>query len=187
MKRIISIFLIIVTASVIFIQGCSNTSKKESSTFMSYDQYRQLFTDISKEFTPASFKNVASTDFFNLVGINKEASFNKREFLTLKGDKSPEETQERIVYVSEDSNCVLFIDIIYLSKELDNDLVYWDTGFIGYEKYTDLAGNFNDIILSYHNTLLKLSLIVNNDSENAVSILSDINESFVKYLTDYNF
>lgn len=194
-KYIVSICVVMVIG--LLLQGCSseksnNSSVKsnsnQSQTLISYDNYKKLFNDMSEKFLPAGFSKEAATDNVSIVAINKESSFGKRENLTVDGKQSDQETQKRIAYEDKEHKYILFIDIIYLNKELDKDLVYWNTNFLEKYKNNSLISKFDDNILSYHNLLIKMTMFSEGESS---AISSDVIRKstleMVKFLDNYKF
>ncbi|MFK4372644.1 MULTISPECIES: hypothetical protein [unclassified Paenibacillus] len=62
---------------------------------------------MSQELQPAPFNFLESTKGNNIVSFDKEWSFGTRSMLTLDGQSTDEETQERIIYKKKDGTLLL--------------------------------------------------------------------------------
>ena len=172
MKKRIEIIVIIISIFVsAFLSGCSKKTE-----LISYDEYNKLFNDISKNFTPPNLTKTFSQDQLMLVAIDKENSFGKRQFLTLDGEQSHTPTQKKIIYESKELKCTILIDIIYLNKELDKDMVYWNS-------YP--SQGYGDIVLSYRNLLINMTKF--SEGEESGDILRRTSLKMVEYLNNYKF
>lgn len=166
---------------IILIQGC-HYSESENNNLLSYEQFKKLFNELSEEFLPTNFVKVASTDNVELVAIDKESSFGKREILTLTGEQSNQETQERVVYGNEENKQIIYIDIIYLTKELDKDMVYWNSGALNEQLDNDIIKNFDENILSFYNILIKVTVFTEGIGKDSNTILRETTLELVNYL-----
>ena len=88
--------------------------------------------------------------------------FGKRECMSLTGGSTNQSTQSRIVYISTDGNYILYIDLIYLDKDIGNDMVYSDVPSKTTLK-NEIVQKFRQDILSYNNSLIRITMYSNKD------------------------
>lgn len=192
MRKNILQFLILLVLCIL-IQGCSKNQTKQTNldnenNFISYEQYKELFSDLSESFLPNDCVKLTETENLYLIAIDKENSFGKRQFLTLDGEQSNTPTQQSLCYESTNKDFILYIDLIYLNKELDNDLIYWNSGFAGEFIDKDLADIYRENILSFHNILVKITLLRKNDSNTSTFDFFRLTTmEIVEYLNSYDF
>lgn len=176
-KLLFNISIVLVVAFLI--QGCSSTPQKSTvssninktqsqktvsnadneNTILSYDKFEKIFKDVCDKFTVAGFTKSGATQPGSIVVVEKKSSFGKRQFLTLDGSQSSPETQETVSYDENDSKYELFLDFIYLNKDIGNDLVYSNGHFIQKYNKDNIASKYDDCILSFHNILIHATLI----------------------------
>ncbi|MBE0336183.1 hypothetical protein [Paenibacillus sp. 23TSA30-6] len=124
MKKVKIIFLTSALLCILIVTGCNDSAQQDSSkpnvpsptvqvddtkksSSLSYKQYRDLFSDMSQELQPAPFNFLENTKGNNIVAFDKEWSFGTRSMLTLDGQPTNEETQERIIYKKKDGTLLL--------------------------------------------------------------------------------
>lgn len=181
MKFVINFILIsAVIVSIIFLTSCGNTDKK-----MSYDQFIMLAEDINKNLNIPNFINLEGNQGPQLVAIEKELAFDKRQYLTLDGEANDQVTQKRIEFKSNDNTYLAVIDVIYLDKVLNNDLIFWSYPLENNKENEFLRKTFVENILSYKNCLIKISLIaVPNYTIDDIK-LTEFTKHVSKYLKKY--
>ncbi|CCQ97251.1 conserved hypothetical protein [[Clostridium] ultunense Esp] len=104
-------------------------------------------------------EKVEKSDATNLVAIDRSFSFGTRSIITLTGDQTDQETQERIAYKDVDTGTIILIDLIYLKSYLGNDMVFWPTQALEIYEKEPVLKNYDEAMVSYHNVLVKVSLI----------------------------
>jgi len=105
-------------------QKSNKVQESEHESILTYQEYRKLFNDMGSQLVIPNAKLIEKTDDVNLVAIDKSFSFGTRSVLTLNGDQTNQETQERIVYKDKDSEIITLIDLIYLKSFLGNDMIF---------------------------------------------------------------
>lgn len=127
-------------------------------TMISYEQYRALFRNMAAQLELPSSKLIEKTDDINLVAIDKEFSLGKRSILTLDGEQSNTETQERIYY-QDKKQVITVIDLVYLNTSLGKDMIFWPTNSTDTYNEHDFLHNYDECMLSYDNILVKISRV----------------------------
>lgn len=184
-----AIFILMIC--IIFLaNGCTKQEPKveeETKPFFSYMEFRNLFSDMIQELAIEQYEKVAQTTDDNLIAIDKESSFGQRKFLTVDGTQSYKETQERIAFFNKDTNCLVFVDLIYLKQNLSNDLLFVKPDFIDVNDYGIYSYKSQNTILSFHNILIQITLVDNNEDKKAELIpVMKVTNEVVKYLENYD-
>lgn len=187
-------FLSLALLLLLIMTGCNDASQPENikpqapapkmdnskkGLSLSYEQYRDLFNNMSQKLQLAQFSFLESTKGSNIVAIDKDWSFGSRSMLTLEGKPSDTETQERIIYKKKDGT-LLLIDLIYLKDILSNDLIFWPTQETEANKTEDVLKSFDEAMLSYKNVIVKITIISKTQKTN----LSDV-QSTLKTVTTF--
>jgi hypothetical protein len=147
---------------------------------LTYAQYRQLYNDMSANLTLPSVKKVEDyTDRGYLVFVEPELTFGKRNVLTLTGEQTNETTQSKIAY--EGDGVAVYLDLIYLDHSLSNDMVYMEGG-TKYFKDQKFDDKFQETLLSYKNTLIRIGIYATSERPIPSSMLNDIGKNVVTYL-----
>lgn len=154
---------IVLIFGLLMLVGCSksspNTAMNEvDHTMISYEQYRALFRNMAAQLELPSSKLIEKTDDINLVAIDKEFSLGKRAILTLDGEESNTETQERIYY-QDKKQVITVIDLVYLNASLGKDMIFWPTNSTDTYNEHDFLHNYDECMISYNNILVKISRI----------------------------
>ncbi|MEF2966107.1 hypothetical protein V3851_09725 [Paenibacillus sp. M1] len=158
-KRLVILFI----STFLILFGCSNQSPNSSinevdNKLFSYEQYRTLFNDMAAQLKLPSSKMIEKTDDTNLVAIDKEFSLGKRSILTLDGEQSNTETQERIYYQDE-NQVITIIDLVYLNTSLGKDMIFWPTKSADTYNENNFLHNYDECMISYDNILVKVSRV----------------------------
>ncbi|HHT88573.1 MAG TPA: hypothetical protein GX002_06155 [Clostridiales bacterium] len=191
-KKYISLYLLLLVLGILT-QGCLKNQTKQTNLdndngIISYEQYRKLFSDLSENFLPKDCVKLTATENLHLVIVDKDNSFGKRGFLTLDGEQSDTSTQQSICYESINKEYILYIELIYLNKELDNDLVYWHSNFADGFIDESLAKMYDENILSFHNILVKMTLLRKSDSSTSTFEFFRLTTlDMVDFLSNYEF
>ncbi len=186
--------LFVLTLSILFIItliGCNTQFTNDysgkpanSNDMMSYSQYRDLFNRMSNYLEIRDYKKLEQSDGVNLIAIDKKFSFNNRSVLTLTGEQTNEETQERIIYTDND-HVVLIIDLIYLDTSLGKDMIFWRSNSTDHLKDDPVIQNIDEAILSFYNILVKIS-IYSKDEKLNFQTSYDVIDQIVTYLQKYS-
>lgn len=164
-----------------------NTLESEHK-LISYDEFQEIFNTIGKKLNISGYSIKGSTIDSNIVIIDKENSFGKRNFLTINGNEDSQETQERIIFENKSKKCICLIDLIYLKSSIEKDLIFSHT-FNPYDlENADLINKIDSLVLSYNNLLIKITIISDNKvdynhtnkfTHEIVNILSELDKSVV--------
>ncbi|MBJ6363933.1 hypothetical protein ACFOQM_22150 [Paenibacillus sp. GCM10012307] len=174
--------LLLIMFLALGISGCQNFNNGPSDKLITYEEYSNLYRNFSTNFNPPDLTKVAIEDRIALVAIDKESSFGKRSYLTVSGQQDERVSQRRLAYENTSEKYIVFVDLIYLNKLLDNDLVYWNTNSINQYKDNALLKKFDDNILSYRNILIKITMFSEGE-QNAAS--SDVIRKTTLSIVDF--
>ncbi|WP_338554247.1 hypothetical protein [Paenibacillus sp. KS-LC4] len=181
---------ILLICIIFLVNGCTTQEPKveeEIKPFFSYVEFRNLFSDMVQELAIEQYEKIAQTTDDNLIAIDKESSFGQRKFLTVDGTQDYKETQERIAYFNKDMNVLMFIDLIYLKQNLSNDLLFVKPDFIDVNDYGIYSYKSQNTILSFHNILIQITLVDNNEDKKAELLpVMKVTNEVVKYLENYD-
>lgn len=141
---------------------------------LDYNTYEELFKYLIKNIDVPNFSVKASTLGNNISKIDKDLSFNKREYITLTGKMEIDNispTEEQIILENKEQEKQITIGILYTNSYLGNDLVGWlnNQGFSDIN--SDLASKNNSVILTYKNLIIS----INQCSTNKIDIDTSIN------------
>lgn len=141
---------------------------------LDYNTYEELFKYLIKNIDVPNFSVKASTLGDNISKIDKDLSFNKREYITLTGKMEIDNispTEEQIILENKEQEKQITIGILYTNSYLGNDLVGWlnNQGFSDIN--SDLASKNNSVILTYKNLIIS----INQCSTNKIDIDTSIN------------
>ncbi len=167
-KSLKFLFIIGFSITLLSMAGCKDGNNQEAES-LTYDEYVTLYQEMSQEFLPPDLSKVPLKDKIAMIAVDKKASFGKRNFLTVSGEQSERVTQRRIAYENTNKKHIVFLDLIYLNKPLDNDLIYWNSHSIDKFRDNALLKKFNDNILSYHNILIKITMFSEGEQTAAAS------------------
>ncbi|CAH1204327.1 hypothetical protein PAECIP111893_02224 [Paenibacillus plantiphilus] len=172
MGRNIAFFFVL---SLILMSSCSdsnyitNNSKPVSqqspqeisnhSQLIHYSEYQQIFETFTKELSISGYSYKSGSVGPNIVIMDKDLSFNKREYLTLDGKfdmNNTQPTSELLLFENEDSSKQLAIRISYTTSYIGNDLVDWSSSR-GYSGTNEALAKKTDLVtLSYKNLILTI-------------------------------
>lgn len=148
---------------------------------ISYDDYVSICTSANDSLNIGDYSKLRSQLGTDIVYIDKEVSFGRRNFLTIDDIASELVTQKRIEYLSEDSQYLVVIDFVYLNSTLDNDLIYWNNP-INVEANKFMRNNYGENILAFHNILVKTMIFATSNSPVSDVMLTDITMNIVEFL-----
>lgn len=175
------------------ISNSSNAVSQEStleisndSQLITYSEYQQIFETLTKELSISGYSYKSGSVGPNIVIMDKDLSFNKREYLTLDGKfdmNNTQPTSELLLFENEDSSKQLAIRISYTTSYIGNDLVDWSSsrGYSGINeslaKKTDLA------TLSYKNLIL--TILQTSEVEAAMEDSKTAVRSIISIISNY--
>lgn len=171
MKKIKFIFLFFVILTVLLI-GCSEqtnsmpTSNKNNTDttviektvdpILSYTQYEKLIKSVADSLNITDFTLKAASGE-NIVVVEKDLTFDKRENLTLDGKRNManvQPTSHLFIYENQDQSKQIIIRFSFNTNYIGNDLLDW-SGTNSYENINSkLASQMDMATLSYKNILI---------------------------------
>ena len=183
---------ILLAAPLVLFSGCtqsespaqekrpSEQSPSSAPSPLNYDQYRQLYKDMAANLSLTGVQKVEDyTDRGYLVFVEPELTFGKRKVLTLTGEQTDQMTQSKIAYEGED--VAVYVDLIYLEQSLSNDMVFIEGGTKHF-KDLKLEEKFQETILSYKNTLIRIGVYAKNEKPIPDGMLNGFGQSVVSFL-----
>lgn len=210
MKNKIKILIILIIISFIFIiiglgeknqiENSSQQSKEETnlshiykdgnnnagltSEILSYNDFQMLFEDMVNKFVIPNYSLINSTIGFDIIKIEKEISFGKREYLTISGSydslpQSTQNTQETLFYLNENKDKLLTITLAYTDKLIGNDIVFFNitSGFGIDDKLTTKS---NLVTISYKNLII--SILQTSSKQTSIVDTIEATKHLVEYL-----
>lgn len=190
------VWVLLPVALVTLLTACNNEKEQEQSSpkpatatttnqqeTLSYDQYWSLYTQMANDLKLPGYTKIGDeVSKPRIIIVDKSVTFGKRIALTESGDnqaKNP--TQNRITYKGKDG--VLYLELIYLKQNLGNDMLNFDGAPPEQVKDNPNANRMKEDILSYKNTLVKLTIISNDDTAVEPLKLIDATKEIVQYLS----
>lgn len=182
MKKIKTCLLLLTL--LVSLTSCSNKGGNTiNNDIYTYKQFQSIYQNMIDKLSFNHYKKLEDTKETNFVFIDKKMSLGKRELLTLDGKQNHTETQERIVYKSKDNTKILMIDMIYLKKSLDDDMVYINFFPTDLKERESLL-LYDDLLLSKNNLLFQMTLISTNGKSLSLKESYDINVQLVDYIKE---
>ncbi|MCY9544608.1 hypothetical protein M5X02_28655, partial [Paenibacillus alvei] len=134
--------LIILSTVCIFLVGCSNSDSKiaESRTkigdttientkkILSYAEYQTLFEALKSNLKISNFELKTGTFTSDLTIVDKDLTYNKRQYLTLNGELDtgePKTTQELLIFENKNQSTQISIRIAYTQNYIGEDIIDW--------------------------------------------------------------
>jgi len=185
-----STILLALIISISLITSCNKVSsdnQQKNTLIISYEDYSKLFDDFESNFKIESFdKVVSSKDTTAIIAVDKDFSFGKRGYLTYTKEQDNTSTQKRIEYLNKEKDQMLTIDVTYLSKPLENDMVFSDNFFQANEG-NFMRGKYTEDILSYKNILILSKVFSKNEDKDLVKKEMNITREIAKYFSGTKF
>lgn len=139
--------------------GTVKTEKPiEKQNVLNYEEYSHLFEKINENFRIPHYNLVNSTLGDDIIMIDKEISFNTRQYLTLKGESNLgdiKSTQESLFFMTEDMNDAIIITLAYTDSYVGNDAVLYNS-INDYGLTEELENNNDLLVLSYKNLIISI-------------------------------
>lgn len=177
-------YIFLLSFTLILIVGCSTKTEAPPDVTLSYKEYRETFNDMSANLKIADFEKVEVSDKVNLIAVEKDFSFGKRTFLTLTGEQTNEETQERIIFQNKKSKVIGIVNLIFLEKSVGNNLIYWNSNASDFFDKEKIKQPFDENIIAYKNMLIKITVFPTNKKESDnIDYLYNITKDVTHYLT----
>ncbi|MDP4144904.1 MAG: hypothetical protein Q8936_10565 [Bacillota bacterium] len=161
------IILIIISAALVSIlvsiyakykpANIVKTVDNSNSKILSYNDYERLFNNMVDNFKVPGFEVKASTLGDNVTVIDKELSFDKRQYLTLDGtlnSSGTKPTDEQFTLEDKAQSKQITIGIFYTNSYIGNDLLGWpnNDGFANLNK--SLSDKCSYSVLTYKNLVI---------------------------------
>lgn len=159
------------------IEKTSQIVKKENveKSPLSYKQYRELYNSIKNNLELKDFNQISSTNGKTLVAIDKDLTFNKRNWITITGN-SYQSTQDTIFFESKDKNTLVTVNFAYTSNFIGNDIVFYIPSTNEDSINSNLKNLTDFMVISYKN------LIINIHQTSSIVVDKDITKSFTREL-----
>ncbi|NOJ74023.1 hypothetical protein [Paenibacillus alvei] len=177
--RIFKILIILSTVSV-FLVGCSNSDSKiaenptkiegkktteNTKKILSYAEYQKLFEALKSNLKISNFELKNGTFTGDLTIVDKDLTYNKRQYLTLNGELDngvPKTTQELLIFENKNQSTQISIRIAFTQNYIGEDIIDWSM----------LSGLSN-----INEKLSEMSEIVTFSYKNIIFIIHQISES----------
>ena len=148
--------------SKVAISKVNHSSQKSNPTqanIMSYQKFENLFKHMNDKLKIKNFQLKESTLGPDVTIIDKELSFNKRNWLTINGTKddlAPKSTQETLYFEDKDQTTLLSISFAYTKNYVGEDMLQYQVPS-GYDNINQKLANKSDLILlSYKNIVISI-------------------------------
>lgn len=134
-----------------------NNDETKNNPIITYTEYQSLFEELVNKLEIPGYSLENSSLGDDIIRIDKDLSFGKREFLTTDGLFSGhdiESTQETMFFLNKNKERLLTITISYTKSFIGNDLVFYNSNE-GYGLNEDLINN-DLLTISYKNLLFTI-------------------------------
>lgn len=158
----------------------SSLTSTDNSSTLSYLEYLKLYFQVRDSLDVSGYVLKDSTQDTHIIGIDLPLSFYKRDVLTTTGESNGYDTQKTMLFENANKKSIVMIDIIFTDTVLGNDMAYVQSATEWNVDNKELLGLYNEILLTYKNTILKLTLLSETDGEH--KDLFDFNEQIVEML-----
>ncbi|AZB41804.1 hypothetical protein CEF21_05505 [Bacillus sp. FJAT-42376] len=185
---------ILICSALIILSGCNSNehqgvktttkihAEKKKPELISYDRYQSLLNDLGKSIKVEGFQFKGASTDTQVTIVGKKQSFGKREFLTIGGKMDGKETNERVFFENNNTNVVTSLDLIYLEKPMDNDMLYWNQSVPYGLKNKEVLSSFDESMLVYKNIIFKITVLNLNDKTNDEPIAVIFTEKLVDFI-----
>ncbi|MGG0815608.1 hypothetical protein ABE142_23530 [Paenibacillus alvei] len=160
--------LIILSTVCILLVGCSNSDSKiaesrikigdttieNTKKILSYAEYQTLFEALKSNLKISNFELKTGTFTSDLTIVDKDLTYNKRQYLTLNGELDtgePKTTQELLIFENENQSTQISIRIAYTQNYIGEDIIDWSM-LTGLSNINEKLSEMSDIVtFSYKN------------------------------------
>lgn len=160
--------LIILSTICILLVGCSNSDSKiaesrikigdttidNTKKILSYAEYQTLFEALKSNLKISNFELKTGTFTSDLTIVDKDLTYNKRQYLTLNGELDtgePKTTQELLIFENENQSTQISIRIAYTQNYIGEDIIDWSM-LTGLSNINEKLSEMSDIVtFSYKN------------------------------------
>lgn len=160
-----------------------DNSTKDNNLKLTWDEYQLLFEHIFNNLDIEGVEINASTIGANLSKVEKEWTFNKKEFLTIYGTYSLETTEEHLVLEDDSQGKQITIAILYTDNYIDDNLIGYVTNSDFINLNQTLANKTAFSVLTYKNLVIVIQQISIDEFDPILMNLTI--KSVVDLLTEY--
>lgn len=140
----------------------NNYSIKDNNHKLTWDEYQLLFKYIVNNINIKGLELKASTLGDNITAVDKELTFNKRQFLTIDGtfdNSSMKPTEEQIILEDDSQGKQFTISILYTDNYIDENLIGYPSN-VGFDNLNEtLVKKATYSILTYKNLVIVIHQI----------------------------
>lgn len=154
---IVGLLLVSVIGNIIQYYYAYNNRSLMKKNYVSYEEFISFFEQMDYRLSLTGYENIGNNEMTQIIYIDSDASFGRRNYLTLDNQQSDLQTQKRIEFVSLTYDEFVAIDFIYLAAPLYKDLIYWNDPLKNDENQF-IKDVYTDNILSFKNILIKISV-----------------------------
>lgn len=163
------------------------TNKKseiKKNNIINYDNFTNIFNDLNKNLDVDGFKLKDSTIGIDITTIEKDLTFNSREWLTIDGvmSDSPKSTQETLFLENEDSSILLTLILSYTDSYIGEDMLYYKIDS-DYKINVELADSTDLVTVSYKN--LVITVLQTAEGKKDFEVTKSVLRETIKYLKNY--
>ncbi|MGO0059573.1 hypothetical protein ACTID9_06125 [Brevibacillus fluminis] len=186
------IFLSLVCSLFIILAACTSGEneypnsqiKHKSQRAISYEDYIKLCNTMANDMVLPTFTKVEDNiNTPTIIFVDKPITFGKRNVLTLTGEQTNQSTQRRIIYSDNNKKTAIKIDLIYLERELENDLLF--TSLPSKNRgLNEVTERFTQDIFAYNNILVNVT-IYSSDKPITMKLQNEIDVAVVNFLQNY--
>lgn len=182
MKKRQIVYAVLIATFIITACTSRKIIEKKSDNFIEYNEFISAFHSMNQDMELTNYNNLGGNNGVELVYIDERLSFGKRNYLTLDNKQNNVSTQQRIEYMEDNGESLAVIDVIYLDKELSNDLIYWSNPLSENSENEFIRESYTENIISYKNTLVKISLFATDSNVVDPSMLTGISAEVIEYI-----
>ncbi|MFX3643426.1 MAG: hypothetical protein ACE3L7_33040 [Candidatus Pristimantibacillus sp.] len=165
------------------ISNVVDNDKKNKDVF-SYEQYTTLIQDFAEKVQIPNYEIKNTPLIKSLVLVEEELTFDKKQSLTLEGNKSDmRPTQQILMYENKDQSTQIQIRIGFTKNYLDEDLVIWDSSK-GFEETNKELSSKTDVATYLYKNLV-ISILVNTEKDASIPTMRNAMHEIVDFLTNY--
>lgn len=167
--------ILLVLLSSLLLVSCNNDEKREITSVpsnnvtkstlespikekvISYENYKEMFEHMDSNLLIDEFKLKVSSLGPDVTAIDKELSFNKREWLTVDGvmnNTDPDSTQEILYFEDNKQTTLIAINFSYTETYIGDDMVQYQVNSGYSDLNNELSVKTDFIVISYKNLII---------------------------------
>lgn len=192
------IFKILIILSTVYVSlvGCSNSDSKiaenpteievkktteKTKKILSYAEYQTLFEALKNNLKISNFELKNGTFVGDLTIVDKDLTYNKRQYLTLNGELDngdPQTTQELLIFENKNQSTQISIRIAYTPNYIGEDIIDWSM-LSGLSNINEKLSEMSEIVtFSYKNIVFIVHQI--SESKKDIEITKEVIRSIQK-------